>query len=175
MPVLAAPNNFVPALAKEPIPVSANCSTTSQLIPSSVERQMKLSSATMIALSLTMALPAFVMMEGTTCQVFPLSVDRAIPLSLGSASKNAQTEESLIAKELTTLLVRPVVPLHVSPLSVDLKTFSKPGQPLETAANKLPPETIMSLIEVRSMPPFAATQFKPLSVDLYTPCNSVPA
>jgi hypothetical protein len=30
------------------------------------------------------------MMEGTTCQVFPLSVDRAIPLLFGSALKKWQ-------------------------------------------------------------------------------------
>jgi hypothetical protein len=60
---------------------------------------MKLSSATMIALSLTIDSPAFVMMEGTTCHVFPLSLDRAIPLLFGSAANVAQTEAPLIAKE----------------------------------------------------------------------------
>src|SRR5438067_13934531 len=114
MPVLAAPNNFVPALAKEPMPVSANCSTTSQLAPSSVERQMKLSSATMIALSLTMDSPASVMMEGTTCQVYPLSVDRATPLLFGSAKKTAQPTIPLIAKELMILFCSPLVPLQVA-------------------------------------------------------------
>ena len=84
---------------------------------------MKLSSATMIALSLTMASPAFVMIEGTTCQVFPLSVDRARPLFFGSAANVAQTEPSLITKEWTTFPARPLVPFHVAPLSVDLKTF----------------------------------------------------
>src|SRR6266550_1294863 len=118
-----APNNFVPALAKELMPVRANCSTTSQLAPSSVERQMKLSSATMIALSLTMDSPASVMMEGTTCHVLPLSVERATPLSLGSAKKNAQTTLPLIAKELMILFCSPLVPLQVAPLSVDLKIF----------------------------------------------------
>jgi hypothetical protein len=49
MPVVDAPNNFVPALAKELMPVRANCSTTSHEAPSSVDLQMKLSSATMIA------------------------------------------------------------------------------------------------------------------------------
>ena len=77
----------------------------------------------MIALSLTMDSPAFVMMEGTTCQVFPLSVDRAMPLSLGSAANVAQTEASLIAKEWTTFPASPLVPLQVAPLSVDLNIF----------------------------------------------------
>jgi hypothetical protein len=63
---------------------------------------MKLSSATIIASSLTMDSPAFVMIEGTTCHVLSLSVDRAMPLSLGSAEKVAQTEVPLIANELTT-------------------------------------------------------------------------
>jgi hypothetical protein len=84
---------------------------------------MKLSSATMIASSLTMDSPASVMMEGTTCQVFPLSVDRAMPLSLGSAKKNAQTALPLIARELTTFPASPLVPLQVAPLSVDLNIF----------------------------------------------------
>src|SRR5689334_153523 len=123
MPVAAAPNNFVPALAKELIPVSANCSTTSQLAPSSVERQMKLSSATMIALSLTMDSPASVMIEGITCHVFPLSVDRATPLSFGRAKKNAQRALPLIANELIIFPCKPVVPVQVAPLSVDLKTL----------------------------------------------------
>src|SRR6266480_4860693 len=175
MPVLAAPNNFVPALAKEPMPVSANCSTTSQLAPSSVERQMKLSSATMIALSLTMDSPASVMMEGTTCHVFPLSLDRATPLLLGRAPKNAQTVLPLIAREFTMFPAKPAVPVQVVPLSVDLKMFSAVGQSAFTAANRLAPEAIISLIEVRSMPAFAATQLRPLSVDLYTPCVCVPA
>src|SRR4051812_45305842 len=118
-----APNNFVPALAKELMPVRANCSTTSQLAPSSVERQMKLSSATMIALSLTRDSPASVMMEGTTCQVFPLSVERAMPLLFGRAKKNAQTLPPFIAKEFTTFPPSPLVPLHVAPLSVDLNMF----------------------------------------------------
>src|SRR5262245_32732551 len=166
MPVRAAPNNFVPALAKAPMPVSANCSTTSQFMPSSVDRQMKLSSATMIALSLTMDSPAFVMMEGTTCQVFPLSVDRATPLSFGSAEKNAQTTPPLSASEFTMFPATPAVPVQVVPLSVDLKMFIEVGQSAFTAANKLPPEKIISLIAVRSMPAFAATQLEPLSVDL---------
>src|SRR4029450_9738265 len=123
MPLLAAPNNFVPALAKEPMPVSANCSTTSQLMASSVARRMKLSSATIIALSLTTDSPAFVMMEGTICQVFPLSVDRATPLSFGSAEKNAQTTFPLSAREFTIFPAKPVVPVQVAPLSVDLKMF----------------------------------------------------
>ena len=175
MPVLAAPNNFVPALAKEPMPVSANCSTTFQLIPSSVERQMKLSSATMIASSLTMASPAFVMMEGTTCQVFPLSVDRAMPLLFRSAAKVAQTEVPLITREWTTFPARPLVPLHVAPLSVDLNTLLKLEQELEAAANKVPPDEMMSLIEARSMPLLAALHVNPSSVDLYIPYVSVPA
>src|SRR5437762_12735721 len=53
MPAFSAAKSLVPARAKELTPVKANCSTTSQEAPSSVDLQMKLSSATMIALSLT--------------------------------------------------------------------------------------------------------------------------
>ena len=118
------------------------------------------------ALSLTMDSPAFVMMEGTTCHVLPLSVDRATPLSFGSAEKNAQTTPPLIAREFTMFPAKPAVPVQVTPLSVDLKMFNEVGQSAFTAANKLAPETVISLIEVRSMPAFAATQLRPLSVDL---------
>src|ERR1051325_304963 len=123
IPEFDAPNNFVPARAKELIPVKLNCSTTSQLAPSSVERQMKLSSATIIALSLTIDFPASVMIDGTTCHVFPLSVDRAVPLSFGRAKKNAQTVLPLMAKELIIFPCSPDVPVQVAPLSVDLKTL----------------------------------------------------
>ena len=68
-----------------------------------------------------------------------------------------------------------MVPLQVTPPSVDLNTFRKLWQVLFAAANKFPPEKIMSLIEARSMPLLAAVQLEPLSVDLYTPCVSVPA
>src|ERR1044071_1948705 len=80
IPDMAAANNFVPALAKEWIPVKANCSTRSHEAPSSNDLQMKLSSATMIALSLTNILSPFLMGEGSSCHVFPLSLDRATPL-----------------------------------------------------------------------------------------------
>jgi hypothetical protein len=115
------------------------------------------------------------MMEGTTCQVFPLSVDRAMPLSLGSAANVAQTEVPLITNEWATFPTRPLVPFQVAPLSVDLNTFKYGVHELFAAANTLGPETMMSLIEARSMPAFAGTQLNPLSVDLYTPCISVPA
>src|SRR6266536_5743898 len=80
MPVFCAAKSFVPARPKDLVPVKANCSTTSHEAPSSVDLQMKLSSATMIALSLTNISPPFSMGEGTTCHVFPLSVDRHTPL-----------------------------------------------------------------------------------------------
>src|SRR6266516_7910431 len=80
IPVVCAANSFVPARAKELIPVKANCSTTSHEAPSSVDLQMKLSSATMIALSLTIIFPPFSMGDDTTCHVLPLSVDRHTPL-----------------------------------------------------------------------------------------------
>src|SRR5437588_3820799 len=89
MPAFSAAKSLFPARAKELIPVKANCSTTSHEAPSSVDLQMKLSSATMIALSLTKDSPASCIGEGTICQVLPLSVDRAMPLLLGSAPKAA--------------------------------------------------------------------------------------
>jgi hypothetical protein len=58
---------------------------------------------------------------------------------------------------------------------VDLKMFKYVEQLLLAAANKLGPEAVISLIEARSMPVFAETQLVPLSLDLYTPCVSVPA
>src|SRR5437762_10768567 len=79
IPVLCAANSFVPALAKELVPVKANCSTTSHETPSSNDLQIKLSSATMIALSLTNILSPFFIGEGTSCHVFPLSLDRKTP------------------------------------------------------------------------------------------------
>src|SRR5438477_11858219 len=79
-PAFSAAKSLVPARAKELTPVKANCSTTSQEAPSSVDLQMKLSSATMIALSLTIILPPFSMGDDTPCHVLPLSVDRHMPL-----------------------------------------------------------------------------------------------
>ena len=80
MPTFSAAKSLVPARAKELTPVKANCSTTSQEAPSSIDLQMKLSSATMIALSLTIIFPPFSMGDDTTCHVLPLSVDRHMPL-----------------------------------------------------------------------------------------------
>src|SRR6267143_915113 len=82
IPVPDAANNLVPALAKELIPVKANCSTRSHESPSSNDLQMKLSSATMIAFPLTNILSPFSIGEATSCHVFPLSLDRQRPLPL---------------------------------------------------------------------------------------------
>src|SRR5205807_2451822 len=80
IPDVSAANSFVPALAKDCMPVKANCSTSSHESPSSNDLQMKLSEATMIALSLTNILSPLSMGEATSCHVFPLSLDRAMPL-----------------------------------------------------------------------------------------------
>src|SRR5436190_294864 len=83
IPDMAAANSFVPALAKEWMPVKANCSTSSHESPSSNVLQIKLSSATMTASSLPNILSPFLVGEGTSCHVFPLSLDRKTPPPLG--------------------------------------------------------------------------------------------
>src|SRR5205807_2392232 len=83
MTVPSAANSFVPALANELTPLRANCSATSQEAPSSGDRQMKLSSAMMIASALTNILFPSEMGEATSCQLFPLSVDRKTELPVG--------------------------------------------------------------------------------------------
>src|SRR5437763_16199002 len=69
MPAFSAAKSLVPARAKELTPVRANGSTTSQEAPSSVDVQMQLSSATMIALSLTSVVPTSSMVDDTTGHV----------------------------------------------------------------------------------------------------------
>ena len=56
--------------------------------PSFNDLQMKLSEATMIALSLRIALPPFSMGEGISCQHF-IDVDRETPLLPGKVAKAA--------------------------------------------------------------------------------------
>src|SRR2546428_10165437 len=76
IPEVSAANSFVPALAKDCTPVKANCSTRSHEAPSFNVLQIKLSSATMTASSLPNILSPFLIGEGTSCHVFPLSLDR---------------------------------------------------------------------------------------------------
>src|SRR2546430_5802116 len=80
IPDVCAANSFVPALPKELVPVKANFSTRSHEAPSSNDLQMKLSEATMIALSLTNILSPLSIGEASSCHVFPLLLDRAMPL-----------------------------------------------------------------------------------------------
>ena len=63
------------------------------------------------------------------------------------------------------------------PLSVDLKTLLLPGHAKSSrlAANKFPPEAIRSWTWSKLDPAIGRDPVQPLSIDLYTPCVSVPA
>ena len=99
IPDMAAANNFVPALAKEWIPVNANCSTRSHEAPSVNDLQIKLSEATMIALSLTSILSPLSMGEATSCQVFPLLLDSCNPAGkTGIGQKDRVNEAAFYRK-----------------------------------------------------------------------------
>src|SRR5207248_9843457 len=136
-------------------------STSSHEAPSSTDLQTKLSEATIIALSLTNTLFPLSIGPPKSCHVFPLSVDRKKP-----NPPTAKRELPFMANERITLCSKPVVGLQVLPLSVDLKTLTRLRQLFLTAASKLPPEAIMSFIDVRSIQFVATIQVTPLSVDL---------
>src|SRR5437868_5046234 len=120
-------------------------------------------------LSVEVSMPAF----SAAKSLVPARAKELTPVkaNCSTTSQEAPSSSDLKMKlsASTILSSRPLVGLQEVPLSVDLKTLLKPGQPLDVAANTFGPEAMMSLIRARSMPLFAAIQFDPLSVDLYIP------